>query len=108
LQYHRRLPGAGHRPDEPAAAGDLYAGPAVTWQSDVPPDPVRLAPGGWMRLAWRVPLIGGITFGGLVLLLVLRLVERPLFGLHRPWTPFITQGVCRAALALMGMKVTVV
>ncbi|MEO1239363.1 MAG: lysophospholipid acyltransferase family protein, partial [Pseudomonadota bacterium] len=42
--------------------------------------------------------------GGLVLLLGLRLIERPLFGARRPWTPFITQRVCRGALGLLGIR----
>lgn len=45
-----------------------------------------------------------VVFGGLALLLVLRLVERPLFGLRRPVTPWITQGVCMASLRLIGLR----
>jgi lyso-ornithine lipid O-acyltransferase len=44
-----------------------------------------------------------LVFGGLVLLLLIRLIERPLCGLRRPVTPFVTQAVCRGAFALMGI-----
>ncbi len=59
--------------------------------------------GGWMRLILRGAAVGLVTYGGLVLLLILRMVERPLFGMARPWTPFVTQGVCRASIWLMGI-----
>ena len=38
---------------------------------------------------------------------MLRLVERPLFGQARPWTPYITQFVCRAAFPILGMGFSV-
>jgi 1-acyl-sn-glycerol-3-phosphate acyltransferase len=31
------------------------------------------------------------------------LIEKPIHGLHRPWTPFITQFVCRNALRILGI-----
>ena len=40
-------------------------------------------------------------------MLLVRLVERPLFGANRPVTPWITQGVCRITLRLMGLSVQV-
>lgn len=45
-----------------------------------------------------------VLSGGLALLLLVRLVERPLCGLRRPVTPWITQGVCIAALRFMGLR----
>jgi 1-acyl-sn-glycerol-3-phosphate acyltransferase len=47
-----------------------------------------------------------LVFGGLIVLLLVRLVERPVFGLRRPVTPFITQFVCRSAFVLLGMRYT--
>ena len=44
-----------------------------------------------------------LVFGGLVVLLAVRLVERPVHGLARPWTPWITQTVCRGAFLCLGM-----
>ena len=63
----------------------------------------RVTPAGWLRMVWRGCLLAVLTYGGLVLLLVLRLVERPLFGWARPWTPFITQCVCRGGLVILGI-----
>ncbi len=79
-----------------------------TWGVDTPPPPAPpTGPFGWARVLLRGLAVGGVTFGGLGLLLLLRLVERPLFGLDRPLTPWITVGVCRAALRLMGLRMTV-
>ncbi|KNG95016.1 acyl-phosphate glycerol 3-phosphate acyltransferase [Pseudaestuariivita atlantica] len=61
----------------------------------------------WLRVAWRGTTIGGVTFGCLGLLLVVRLVERPIHGEHRPWTPHITQFVCRTALWLFGLRLDI-
>lgn len=70
-----------------------------------PPEPAAppLTPGGWLRLLLRGAILGGITFGGLGLMLILRVIERPLFGMQRPVTPYLTQGVCRAAFVILGM-----
>ncbi len=69
--------------------------------------PPRITPAGWLRVLGRGLVLGVVTYGGLVLLLVLRLIERPLFGLHRPWTPYITQGVCRASLIILRLGYSV-
>lgn len=74
-----------------------------TWRGAEPPPLPRIGPGGWWRAAWRGTFLGGVTFGCLGLLLLLRLVERPLFGWHRPVTPFITQFVCRMAFVILGI-----
>ncbi|MFC6642927.1 lysophospholipid acyltransferase family protein [Sulfitobacter profundi] len=57
-----------------------------------------------LRVALRGVLLALLVFGGLVVLLLLRLIERPIFGLHRPITPHITQMVCRAAFWVLGMR----
>nr|WP_249218828.1 lysophospholipid acyltransferase family protein [Falsirhodobacter algicola] len=59
---------------------------------------------GWMRLIWRAPLLLLINFGCLALLCLVRLVERPLFDLRRPITPWITQFVCISSLWTMGIR----
>ena len=63
-------------------------------------------PGAWAILAGllRLAALGAVTFGGLGVLLLIRLAERPLCGARRPVTPWITQGVCRAALAILGLR----
>lgn len=45
-----------------------------------------------------------VTYGCLALLLLVRLIERPIFGPERPITPYITQFVCRANCAILGLK----
>ena len=75
-----------------------------TWQgAEPPPEGGPLGLGGWLRVLRRGLPVAVVTFGGLAVLLLVRLVERPLWGLNRPLTPWITVGVCRAALRLMGI-----
>lgn len=74
------------------------------WESETTPDPVVIGPMGWLRVLVRTLVLGTLVFGCLLLLLLLRLIERPLCGLHRPVTPFITQFVCRNAFRVIGMK----
>lgn len=78
-----------------------------TWQGDPPP---RLEPpgvAGWARTLCRGLPLAVLVFGGLLIHLVLRLVERPLFGTARPVTPFITVAVCRGALRLLGLHLKI-
>jgi lyso-ornithine lipid O-acyltransferase len=62
---------------------------------------------GWLRVMWRGALLGGLTYGCLLLLLLLRLAERPLYGVQRPWTPYITQFVCRSAFRILRLPLIV-
>lgn len=73
------------------------------WDSDTDPDTVTIGPAGWFRVLWRGLVLGTLVFGCLLLLLLVRLIERPVFGLHRPVTPLITQFVCRNAFRILGM-----
>lgn len=76
------------------------------WRNDevaIPP----MTAGAWVRVAWRGGLLGAVTYGGLVVLLVARLIEAPLFAPRRPFTPYITQAVCKAALAILRLPLTV-
>jgi 1-acyl-sn-glycerol-3-phosphate acyltransferase len=76
-----------------------------TWHgAPEPPQPI-FGPSDWLRIALRGAPMGCVVFGGLALTLVLRLIERPLFGMRRPVTPSITRGVCQASLAILGIKV---
>ncbi len=77
-----------------------------TWDSDSAPDPFRITPLGWLRAILRGLVLGLLVFGCLAILLLVRLIERPLFGLHRPVTPHITQFVCRNAFRILGMRFT--
>jgi len=76
------------------------------WLTDPMPPP-RIGPMGWLRVLWRGGTLGVVTFGGLAVLLLVRLIERPLFGQARPVTPFITQGVCRMAFVLLRLPLRV-
>ena len=76
------------------------------WRDAVPP-PWRPGLAGWLRIVLRGVPIALITYAGLLVLLLVRLIERPVFGLSRPVTPWITQFVCRAALWIMGIPVIV-
>jgi lyso-ornithine lipid O-acyltransferase len=59
---------------------------------------------GLLRLILRGLVLGALTYGGLVLLLFLRLIEAPLFAPRRPITPWVTQAVCRATFPILGMR----
>jgi 1-acyl-sn-glycerol-3-phosphate acyltransferase len=75
--------------------------------AEAPVPRFRIGPRAWLRVLWRGALVGSLTYGGLVLLLLVRLVEWPLFGQARPVTPWITQAVCRGALRLMRLPLVV-
>ncbi len=74
-----------------------------TWDAGDPPKHPPISGVGWLLVALRVPILVVVIFGGLLFLLVLRLVEKPLFGMDRPITPWITQTVCRVTLRVMGL-----
>ncbi len=63
-----------------------------------------ISPLGWLLVLGRGGVLGAVTYGGLLLLLLVRLIERPLFGPSRPFSPFLTQFVCRAAFPIMQMQ----
>lgn len=76
----------------------------MRWDSDTPMELDRITPLGWVRVGLRGLALAVLVFGGLILLLALRLLERPLFGLRRPVTPWITVFVCRNAFRILGMS----
>jgi len=78
-----------------------------TWDSDAPAEQVPISLLGWLRALARGVALGTVVFGGLGLLLLIRLFERPIFGTDRPITPYITQAVCRSALFIMGITLLV-
>jgi lyso-ornithine lipid O-acyltransferase len=77
---------------------------SLTWQSADQPTYPRIGARGWMRAALRGVLLILLIGSGLVVLLTLRLIERPLCGARRPVTPWITQAVCRGALVILGLR----
>lgn len=77
---------------------------ADTWHGENDPAPKPIGITGWLRVVLRaVPLVA-LVFGGLGLLLLTRLIERPAFGMRRPVTPYITQTVCRLSLIILGVS----
>ncbi|MCE8536032.1 1-acyl-sn-glycerol-3-phosphate acyltransferase [Ruegeria pomeroyi] len=73
------------------------------WNSEDDPDPIKIGLIGWLLVLVRGVPLALLVFGGLIVLLLVRLVERPLCGLHRPVTPHITQFVCRNAFRILGI-----
>ena len=70
-----------------------------------PPEPAGpFGAAGWARVVLRGAPLAVVVAGGLLCLLSLRLIERPIHGPHRPWTPWITVAVCRAALRILGLE----
>jgi 1-acyl-sn-glycerol-3-phosphate acyltransferase len=71
------------------------------WREE--PAPERINAAGWVRVLLRVLPLAVVVFGGLGVLLTMRLIERPLWGQRRPLTPYITQAVCRTAFVILGI-----
>ncbi|MEL6807161.1 MAG: lysophospholipid acyltransferase family protein [Pseudomonadota bacterium] len=76
---------------------------SLTWEGDEPPGPMSIGALGWVRVILRGLLIVATIAAGLAILLPLRLIERPVHGMFRPWTPHITRIVCRLSLLWMGL-----
>jgi 1-acyl-sn-glycerol-3-phosphate acyltransferase len=76
----------------------------IRWDPDETPEKVTISPLGWVLAAARGLLLGAVTYLGLVLLLLVRLVEAPFFAPRRPVTPYITQAVCRLAFVILGIR----
>ncbi len=77
----------------------------MTWTPPPPPTAPSFSAGQWVRILRRGVAVAFVVFGGLAVLLLLRLVERPIAGAHRPVTPHITVAVCRTVLRIMGLRV---
>ncbi|PVA08841.1 1-acyl-sn-glycerol-3-phosphate acyltransferase [Pelagivirga sediminicola] len=61
---------------------------------------------GRARIAWRAALLLAVLVCLLPLLLLVRLVERPLAGARRPVSGYVVQGFFRACLAILGLRLT--
>ena len=74
------------------------------WESTECVPHIHVQGWGYLRAMLRgLPLLLLIAVC-LTLLLVLRLIERPIWGPRRPLTPFITQFVCRNAFRILGIR----
>ncbi|WP_071673282.1 lysophospholipid acyltransferase family protein [Nioella nitratireducens] len=76
----------------------------TVWDDGSLPDPVRIGPGGWLRVLLRGGAIVGVLLICFPLLLVLRVPEKWIWGQARPITPWITQFVCIWACRIIGLK----
>ncbi|WHZ37488.1 1-acyl-sn-glycerol-3-phosphate acyltransferase [Sagittula sp. MA-2] len=78
---------------------------SYTWEGEEPPAHPPFTLSERLRVAWRGIPIALVLVTGLLLMMFLRLIERPLHGMDRPWTPHITRVVCRIVLRIMGLRV---
>ena len=79
----------------------------TTWAEAKEPKLDAITPMGWLRVLSRAAILIVLVFGCLLILLVMRLIERPIWGLGRPMTPYITQFVCRNALRVLRLPLNV-
>ncbi|NDV00621.1 lysophospholipid acyltransferase family protein [Pseudoroseicyclus tamaricis] len=77
----------------------------MTWVPDAPPPPPTMRWWHWLIALPRLVLLAALILLGLALYLAVRLIERPLAGGRRPVTARIQQEVCRATLAVIGLRV---
>jgi 1-acyl-sn-glycerol-3-phosphate acyltransferase len=78
-----------------------------TWQPESFPAVHKISTIGWCRAILRTTALAVVTFSCLLILIVIRVVERPFFGLHRPATAYIPQFVCRTAMRIFGIRLHV-
>ncbi|MEM6307746.1 MAG: lysophospholipid acyltransferase family protein [Pseudomonadota bacterium] len=64
----------------------------------------ELGPRDWLRVLRRALPLAIVVFGCLAILLVVRMVEYPIYGPRRPITPRITQFVCKSAFVILGIS----
>ena len=77
------------------------------WDQNTAPAAYQISALGWFLVLLRAMALAILVFGGLAILLLVRLIERPIWGLRRPITPHITQFVCRWALRITGLRLQV-
>lgn len=75
-----------------------------TWDDAPHPEPISGGLPGLLLALIRAPVLVVVVFGSLLVLLLVRQVERPIWGVRRPLTPFITQAVCKVSLAVLGIR----
>ena len=74
------------------------------WYSEKAPTKACISAAGWVRVILRSAIWVPMALAGLLLLLLVRVFERPVWGQYRPWTPYITQAVCRTTLLILGIR----
>jgi 1-acyl-sn-glycerol-3-phosphate acyltransferase len=76
---------------------------SYTWNGAKPPPARDLGVRDWLRVGLRGGALLAVLAVAFPVLLLLRLPERAIWGMARPVTPWITQGVCRAACGILGL-----
>jgi len=84
--------------------GDSAEAHSNHWRSAELP-PFRPGALGWLLVVLRLLPFAIVVYGGLLVLLLTRAVEAPLYGMARPFSPYITQLVCQMALRIMGLPI---
>ncbi len=79
----------------------------MSWNPEMEGPHHKVGLAGWVRFILKALPLAVLVFGCLALLLLVRLVERPIYGQRRPVTPYITQFVCRNSLRIIGLKFSV-
>ncbi|WP_224815007.1 1-acyl-sn-glycerol-3-phosphate acyltransferase [Hasllibacter sp. MH4015] len=77
------------------------------WEGVPTPEPRAIGPADWPRILFRVTPLAIVLLICFPLLLILRVPERLIWGLHRPITPFLTQFVCNVACRCLALRRTV-
>lgn len=77
---------------------------SFTWSPEQEPPRTALTRAGRLRAGLRATAIVAVLIAGVGATLPLRLLERPLFGSRRPWTPVIAQSVWRAVFVILRMR----
>ena len=75
-----------------------------TWHAEEKPDGPAPGLGGRVVAVPRILALVACLTTGVLATALLRLVEAPLYGQNRPWTPFITQWVCRSVFLILNMR----
>lgn len=76
-----------------------------TWTGEAEyPTAQKISLFGWLRVALRGSLIAAVLVLGIVTLTLIRLIEKPIFGLRRPVGGYVPALVCRISLFLMGIR----
>ena len=77
---------------------------SYTWNAVTPPQPDPIGPAGWARIVLKGVVIGAMVLGGALLLILLRLVERPIAGDTRPITAHFPRVVLGWVLRVLGLR----
>ncbi|MDF0600536.1 lysophospholipid acyltransferase family protein [Psychromarinibacter sp. C21-152] len=81
---------------------------SVTWHSKDLPAAKRITAAGWLRVAFRGSILACMILTGLIFLLLIRVPERPLHRLSRPWSPHVVRLFSRLVFVVLGMRYRVV